>query len=177
MNKLQLASVGVALIITGTAQAEDSGFYVGAGVGVAHEGFTGFRGNDTAFKALVGYDFNQYLAAEVEYADGGTQKDDLEGVDVAISSEGFIGALLGKWPVTDRFSPFLKLGYAFYDTRATLTDGINSASISSSESDLMFGGGLEFKLGEKLRLRAELEKIKVSDADYRIYTLTATWRF
>jgi hypothetical protein len=177
MKGMTAAGICLVLFASDQALAEDSGFYVGAGAGLAHEGFTGFRGDDTAFKALAGYSFNKYLSAEAEYVDGGTQEDDVNGLDVAITSDGFIAAVLGKWPVTDVFSPFIKVGYAFYDTRVKVTGGAQPFSASSSESDAVIGAGLEFKLGERFRLRAEGEKIKVSDADYRIYTVTATYSF
>lgn len=176
MKQLRIAGACCALLFGTQAVAEDAGFYVGIGAGLAHEGFEGFRGDDAAFKALAGYSFNKYLAAEVAYVDGGTQKDDVEGLDVAISSDGFIGTLIGKWPVNDVFAPYLKVGYASYDTTAKVTGGA-TFSISSSDSDAVIGAGLEFKLGERFRLRAEGEKINVSDADFRVYTLVATWHF
>jgi opacity protein-like surface antigen len=177
MKHLKIVAACLALSVSGQAFAEESGFYLGAGAGLAHEGFTGFRGDDTAFKLLGGYSINEYLSVEAAYVDGGTQKDDVNGFDVAISSEGFLATLLGKWPVNDVFSPYLKLGYASYDTTATVTGGASTFSDSSSDSDLVFGAGLEFRLGKRFHLRAEGEKIKVSDADYRIYTLIATYHF
>jgi OmpA-OmpF porin, OOP family len=177
MKNLQIAGCCLALMMVASAHAEDQGPYVGIGAGVAHEGFTGFRGNDTAVKALAGYSFNRYFAAEVAYVDAGTLEDDVNGLDVAISSDGFIAAVLGKWPVNDAFSAYLKLGYASYDTRVTIANGPMPFAESSSESDLMFGGGLQFSFGDRFRLRAEMEKVKVSDADFRVYSLLATWQF
>ena len=177
MKKLQVAAACCALLIGTQASADENGFYIGLGAGIAHEGFTGFRGDDTAFKLLAGYSFNRYLSAEVEYVDGGTQKDDVEGLDVAISSDGVIAALLAKWPITPAFAPYLKAGIASYDTTAKVTGGESQFSVSSSDEDMVIGGGLEFTLGERFRLRAELEKINVPDADFRIYTLVATYSF
>lgn len=177
MKQFQVVTACFALLAGSEVLAEDSGFYVGAGAGLAHEGFSGFRGDDTAFKLLGGYSFNKYFAVEAEYVDGGTQKDGVGAVDIAIDSEGFIAALIGKWPVNDVFAPYLKVGYAFYDTTAKVTGGTSPFSVSSSDSDLAFGGGLELKLRERFGLRAEIEKIKVPDADYRVYTLAATYRF
>lgn len=177
MNCLKVSGICLGLSVCGLATAEDSGVYVGAGVGLAHEEFTGFNGSDVAFKAVAGYSFNKYFSVEASYADGGTQKDDIGGMDVAISSDGFIGAILAKWPVTDRFSPYLKVGYAFYDTEIKVTGGPTPISDSASESDSMVGGGLEFKLGDRFRLRADLDRINVPDAAYRIYSLMATYSF
>jgi OOP family OmpA-OmpF porin len=177
MRHLRIAGACGALLFGTQTFAADQGFYAGLGAGVAHEGFTGFRGDDTAFKALAGYSFNKYFSAELEYVDGGTQKDDVNGLDVAISSDGFIAAVMGKWPVNDVFAPFLKLGYAFYDTEVVVTGGPSRFSVSESESESVIGTGVEFKLGDRFRLRAEGERINVSDAEFRVYTLSATYQF
>ena len=73
--------------------------------------------------------------------------------------------------------PTSNLATPLYDTTVRVTGGASTFSISSSDSELVFGAGLEFRLGERFHLRAEGEKIKVSDADYRIYTLIATYHF
>lgn len=177
MKHFKIAGACLALLMGAEASADDAGFYAGIGAGVAHEGFTGYRANDIAFKALFGYSANKYFAVEAAYADAGTLEDDVNGLDVAISSNGFIAAVLGKWPVTDVFSPYLKVGYAFYDSTTKVSNGVNSFSESFSEDDLMFGGGVELKLGDNFRLRAEMEKIKVPDADFRIYSLVAAYHF
>jgi OmpA-OmpF porin, OOP family len=177
MKQFHVVATCFALMACAEARAEDSGFYVGAGAGLAHEGFTGFRGDDTAFKLLGGYSFNKYFAMEAEYVDGGRLKDGVGGLDIAISSEGFITALIGKWPLNEVFAPYLKAGYAFYDTTAKVTGASSPFSVSSSDSDTVVGGGLELQLGDHFQLRAELEKINVPDADFRIYTLAATYRF
>jgi hypothetical protein len=177
MKHLKIAGVFLAMLMGAEARADDNGFYVGIGAGLAHEGFSGFRADDTAFKGLLGYSVNQYFALEAEYADAGTLEDDVNALDVALSNDGFIAAVLGKWPVTEVFSPYFKVGYAFYDSTTRVSNGVNSISESFSDDDLMFGGGIEFKLGDNFRLRAEMEKIKVPDADFRIYSLVAAYHF
>lgn len=177
MRNFQIAGACCGLLLGSPAFAEDPGPYVGLGAGVSHEGFEGFRAEDIAIKAFGGYSFNRYFAAELEYVDAGTLEDDIEGTAIAITNSGFIASFLAKWPVTDVFSPYLKLGYAFYDTDITVTNGAARFSDSLSESDLMFGGGVEFKLGDQFRVRAEMEKVKVPDADFRVYTLNAAYHF
>jgi hypothetical protein len=177
MKASRLAGCCCALLLSGEIFAQDSGFYVGAGAGVAHEGFTGFSGEDAAFKALAGYSFNKYFSVEVAYADAGTIKDDIEGDHVSISNDGFTASVLAKWPVTEVFAPYLKVGYASYDTHLEVTGDGQPLAVSMSESDSLLGAGIEFKLGERFRLRADLDRINVSDANFRIYSLVATYQF
>ncbi len=176
MKRLVVFAAFFGLAAASQAQ-DDAGFYLGAGVGSAKEEFTGFSDEDTAFKILAGWSFNKYLAVELEYVDGGTQEDSVDGLEAAISSDGAIAALLARWPVNGAFAPYVKAGYAFYDTSIKVTDGVNAASESSSDSDPVCGGGLEFSFGKNFRLRAEFEKVDVPDAAFEIYSILATWRF
>lgn len=176
MKRVVISAAFLGLVYAAQAQ-DDAGLYLGAGVGSAKEEFTGFSDDDTAFKLLAGYSINKYLAAEVEYVDGGTQEDAFGGLEAAISSDGVIAALLARWPVNDVLAPYVKAGYAFYDTSIKVTDGVNTASESSSDSDPVFGGGLEFSLGKNFRLRAEFEKVDLPDAAFEIYSIAGTWRF
>ena len=118
--------------------ADDSGFYVGAGLGSFSlqseaimfdygglEFDTGrdFDGSDFAFKILGGWQWNKYIAFEVEYFDGGNPDDkfDFSYSDVDIEADGqltikadttgWIFSALGIWPLSDSFNLFAKLGF------------------------------------------------------------------
>jgi OOP family OmpA-OmpF porin len=179
MQKGLLGCGILALTLAASAtRADDAeGIYLGASVGEASQSQEGFNGSDTSFKVFGGWSFNKYFAAEGGYINGGTQKDRIDGLDVAISSEGAYVALLGKLPVGDVFSPYLKLGYAFYDAKTVVSADANSLTQSQNNNDLLYGIGGEFHLGEHFNLRAEFEKVDVKDVDFQIYSLGATWRF
>jgi hypothetical protein len=48
---------------------------------------------------------------------------------------------------------------------------------STSDEKLLFGGGIEFRIGESVRLRAEYEKVDVPYADFEIYSAVFTYQF
>jgi len=176
-GKLIAACVLAALGATGTARADDSGFYLGAGIGEASQSAEGFDGSDTTFRVFGGYSFNPYLAVEGGYVDGGEQTDTQGPVRIAVKSDGFFVAGLAKLPLGKYVAPYLKVGFVTYDSTATVSSGNVSISDSESESDLLYGVGFEFKLGDHFRLRAEYEKIDVSDADFDIISLAAAYKF
>ena len=171
------ACVLAAVVTGGVARAEDSGFYLGAGVGQATQEFSGFKADDTAFKLFGGWSFNKYLAAEAGYVDGGTQSDTLGLLDVDINSDGFFAQGIARWPIGSVFAPYAKFGYVFYDSTTKVTSPGGSFSESESDADFIYGGGLEFKLGDNFRLRAEYEEVNLPDSSFDIYTLAATWKF
>jgi opacity protein-like surface antigen len=170
-------AAAAALILCSAARAEDSGFYLGAGFGEATQSSTIFDGSGTSHRWFVGYSFNRYLAAETGLVDGGTQRDTVGAFDVAASSNGVYASLLGKLPLGDRFAPYAKVGFVAYDATTRISNGVTTMRESESDSDLSYGGGLEFKLGETFRLRADYEKVRVPDVAFDVYTLIAAWHF
>ncbi len=178
-GKMMGACLLAAMFASAAARAEDdAGYYIGAGVGQASQEAGEFEGDDTSFKLFAGWSFNKYFAIEGGYIDGGDQSDNLGPIHAEVGSDGFFVAGLARLPLAGGIvSPYAKLGYAFYSAKTTLSSGGQSISESESDEDLLFGGGLEFKLGENFRLRAEFEKVNVPDASFEIYSIAGTWQF
>ena len=126
------------LVASPAMAADDSGFYVGAGLGSFSlqseaimfdygglEFDTGrdFDGSDFAFKVLGGWQLNKFIAFEVEYFDGGNPEDkfdfsysdpefEAEGqITIEADTSGWIFSALGIWPLGDSFNLFAKLGF------------------------------------------------------------------
>jgi OOP family OmpA-OmpF porin len=171
------ACVLAGVLVPGTVWAGDSGFYVGAGIGQATQEFNEFEGDDTALKVFGGWSFNKYFAIEAGYVDSGTQSDTVGQFDIDLSSDGFYVEGIGRWPLGKYVAPYAKFGYVFYDSTTRVEFPGASFRESESDSDFIFGGGLEFKLGENFRLRAEFEKVNLPDSAFEIVSLAAAWQF
>jgi hypothetical protein len=74
-------------------------------------------------------------------------------------------------------SLFAKLGYVFYDEEVNVRQGALSYSDKNSAEDLLYGAGAEVELGRSFQLRAEYEVVDVSNADFDMISLGATFRF
>ncbi len=179
MNQDRMVSgcVLVALFASGAAHADDPGFYLGAGAGEARQKSGDFEDSDTSFKVFGGYSFNEYLAAEAGFIDGGRQVDHEGTLRLAVDSSGLFVAGLAKLPIGRYVAPYVKVGYVFYDSTATVSSGTQTLYESRSDEDLLYGIGCEFKLGENFRLRAEYERVDVSGADFEIFSLTVAYQF
>ena len=130
-----------------TMAAEDSGFYVGAGLGnfalssesidISEGGLevnTGrdFDGSDFAFKILGGWQLNKYIAFEGEYFDGGAPDDKFNfsyddgklvadgGITVEGDTTGWVLSALGIWPFAENFNVFAKLGFVMWSVDGKL---------------------------------------------------------
>jgi len=180
------------LVATNAIAAPDRGFYVGAGAGrinVEDDG-SGFDDGDTGFKLFGGYVLNEILAVEVTYIDGGSAEesatvfDPLLGfgnatleVDTSVINLSILGDLL----LTEQFSLFGRLGYAFIDTdldiSAQFAAGSASASDSDSSSEVSYGIGVVYRFTEQFEARAEFEGFDVSDGELNGFTASALFRF
>jgi OmpA-OmpF porin, OOP family len=165
------------LLVCGTARAEDSGFYIGAGFGEASQDFAEFDASDESFRLFGGWSFNKYFAVEGGYVDAGTQSDTIDQIQVDISSDGFFVEGLAKLPIGDLFAPYVKLGYVFYDSTQKLSLGELSVSESESDADFIYGIGFEIKATDKFRFRAEYEEVNLPDSAFDIISVAATWHF
>jgi len=173
---------GACLLVTmfaDVAQADDdAGFYMGGGLGRAREEFFTFNGDDTSYRLFGGYSFNRFIAAEAGYIDNGKVGDTMNGVYQSLEMQGFYASGLAKWPIGNHFAPFAKLGVIFHDDTRKVSIGTQVLSTdSSSDPDFIFGGGLEFKLGDKFRLRAEYEKVNMPDTAFDIVSFSAAYQF
>jgi len=172
-----LGACAAALLVSPASHAEDSGFYLGAAVGEATKSNSVFDDSDTSFKWLAGYSFNKYFAAEAGFVDAGTQKDAIGAFSVASASDGTFVAVLAKLPIGKIVAPYVRVGYASYETNETVESGGARSFESTRGDDAIYGGGLEFSLGEHLRLRAEYEKVDTSDLTFDNYSVVLTYRF
>jgi len=192
-----LAAAALILLAAEQASAEvgnESGLYVGGGVGQFNleidgldgvdEAIDGLDADDTAWKAFVGWRLNRYLSLEAAYVDFGGPEDDFTATgssgDYRVELSGFapyvvVTAPLGPVEVSGR------LGYYFYDveTRADFDD-ITQDVFTSDDSgeDLVYGVGVGLTLFERLNARLEYEIVDLEGADdANAFWLSGSWRF
>lgn len=172
--------VSAALMSTSAFAGAESGFYLGAGVGQASvgdidggEGFgsVDFSGEDTGYKAIVGYNFGIIplvdLGVEAEYVDFG--KPDDAGIEVdasAIALFGLAGVNLGPVGV------FAKVGGFNWDADAT--DGVDS--YSDDGTDMAYGVGARFQIAS-FQIRAEYEFFDAGPANLDLISASLLYTF
>ena len=157
------------------AMAADSGFYLGAGFGQAtasgHDdnavAVSEFFGSvvtsvssddtDTSISVFGGYDFNKHVGLEVNYADLGARNVTVTDNIATFTTDqykfgmtGFGISLLGKLPITEKFSMFGKLGLFTWESTVDTTIDFGggsfvSTSVEETGSDLMLGIGATYR--------------------------------
>lgn len=163
-NRIQMATAlgFVSLLLAGPAQAGESGFYLGAGVGQAQMTDNAPNGqevseNSTPYRAFGGYRFGLIpildFAAEIGYMDLGNA----EGTTAQFKAKGADASVLVIFPITivDLYG---RLGVMQVDVDKTY----NGTTTSSSGSAGVYGVGVGLRFGP-IGVRAEYDRIDIPE--------------
>jgi OOP family OmpA-OmpF porin len=164
------------------AHSADNGIYLGASVGAGgvqfEDRFDGenvdYDAGSTAFKAIAGWRFLDWLSVEANYVDLGSGDDEVQGEKietdvsgVSLSAVGFLAA----GPV----DLFARAGAIDWSADVT-AQGLGIKG-SDDGVDFTYGIGAQFRVWS-LSLRAEYELYDISDADtVDLLSVGVTWTF
>ena len=197
MKKTLFAAVATTLLAAAPAfAADDTGFYVGAGVGNfalnsdgIYEG-RDFDGSDTGFKVSGGYQLLNWLAFEVEYIDGGEAEDIFRSpsfpddrLNLSASVSGFPVSAVGILPIGDQFNVFGKLGFIYWEAdgsgKIRNQDGtVAKASFDEDGTDFAWGVGGTWNFTEAFGARIEYQGFEISNFDSVDFaSASIIWRF
>lgn len=150
-----------------SALSANAGFYLGgSATSTASDfetAFDTFESDEMGWKAYAGYNFLDFLGAEVSYRDLGSFSEGTTDGSIDLDLKVLDGSVRAFLPVAF-FDVFVKAGYAniAWDGNINLENEVEN--FDEDEWELFYGVGVEFKLGDKLALRAEWEKYDVSDS-------------
>ena len=121
-----------------------------------------------SIRLLLGFDFNQYLAAEIGYSslltNAGYSSTTLTNASVTLNVQEI--AAIGKWPINDLVTVFGRVGYAFMSTVGNSSQSSTGSSILgytfSSPGGIVWGPGMIYKINNTFDVRA----------GYNIYVLS-----
>lgn len=165
--KVLLAVLGVAgLFVASSSMAGE--VYIGASTGIMNfeddSAGSGFSDTPFSVKVFGGYEFNEYFAVDVAYFSTlEDASDDIFGIPVDISLDGFTIRAVGAYPTSDNFSLLGSVGFWDGDAEAS---GFGSTA-SASEDGLTLGVGGKYRF-ESVSIRAEFEWL---DSDDTIWTI------
>jgi opacity protein-like surface antigen len=179
-------------LLVGLPLAASAGeWYIGAGVGASHVesanfysdiGYTTdtFKANDVGWLVFTGYQLSDHIAAELEYMDFGSLKDDSYCAGCKVNPHAVNIMAVGSLPIAGNFEAFGKIGLALLSVKASCdtcggTDG--AASNTESSEDLALGFGIGYKWGP-VKIRVEYDMVNAEDTDsLRLIGVTGSYGF
>lgn len=206
MNRHVLFLALSAALGVSTAQAADTGFYVGGSLGqskvndfdgadldaeLATQGIISSSttdDTDTGWKVFAGYRIMKYLAVEGAYTNFGeatahsvVTSPSSGTVDTTLEAEAWTVSALGILPLGDNFSLFARLGVNFWnaDISAVGTGGGVTAVASGGDdgTDMVYGVGAVYSFTKNLSVRGEWERYAFDDADVDLWSAGISWSF
>ena len=185
-----LRLVALTLIASPLVMAQDSGLYIGGNYGKSRakiddariaSGLWGGgsitsitdRDSDTGFKVFGGYQFNKYFAFEAGYFELGKFGFDAATLPAGtltgdIKLKGFNFDLILNLPITEKFSFFGRVGANNAEAKDTFlgTGAVHVLNPNPTQRDtnIKFGGGLQYDFTKSFGMRLEAERYRINDA-------------
>ena len=166
---LILAGAGMAAQAAGPGQGYVS-LYVGQSEAEADSQGIEFDGDDTSYRIGGGYRVHQNFAVEGYYVDYGEADDTVTylGVDVDTTADvtAFLFQAVGLFPVNPTIDLYGKAGLAIWDGEVCAENPLVGKFCEDDDgTELVFGVGANFNVGESIALRAEYEMVEFDDID------------
>jgi len=121
--------------------------------------------DDNGYKGYVGYKFTRFVSAELGYTDLGSFTDTFMGVAIDAEADLVSGMIVGTLPATPKLTFFVKAGMADWSTSVTQTDMMVTTSVDSGGTDFGYGGGVSYRIGQRIAIRGEWETYEFDDVD------------
>lgn len=184
MYKPGTAIATLLFLISGQALAQDdeTGFYLGAGLGdfsadvdsLDDADDVDFDSDEDAKKIYAGWQFNPFVAVQLDYTDFGESSAAVDLLDIRTDTKGLAPVVVGTLPLGP-VELFAKAGVIFYDVEIDTPD---DTLIDNSGEDAVVGIGAGLTLFERLSLKAEYERIDIEEFDDADSVwIMADWRF
>jgi hypothetical protein len=160
------------------------GFYLGVGLGEfstqiddidnVDDVDLDFDADEDATKIFAGWRFNRFFAVQLDQYDFDQSNLAVNLIDVSSNTKGTAASVVGTLPLGP-VELFARIGEIWYDVNVDV-DG--EREIDSSGNDPVYSAGIGFTVLKRLNLKAEYERIKISDfSDANAVWLSADWRF
>ena len=179
------------------AQPLDRPGYIGIGLGTATldrlDIFrdVGLQTDSSVFAGNIygGYRFHPAFAVEIGYVATGNGKitGRISGVEANIAEyklSTIYGAVAGRLVNESRITPFAKLGVHRWSGKVSTTfsnlpatGGVFSATRDTSDTDVMYGAGVDVRLTDRWDIRAEWQNFSTEGEDGNIFTIGVKGNF
>lgn len=178
-SRIWMTGVLAAGLCAGAQAEEHQGFYAGTGAGLYYVDFDGIDFDESApsLRVFGGYRLNEFVAFEAGYANLFKASGDVLGTDVDLDGSAWDVSVRPSLPLNDAITAYGILGWNEYDFDIKASAGGSSASGSGSDGDLEYGVGAAWSVNDVWAVRGEWLLVDVSDADFGMVSVSATYNF
>lgn len=177
MGKSFMHRSGLALLMATFSSTAVAQVYLGAALGrtvYKDAEYFGVDDESTTFEAKVGFRAHEVLAFEMSYLNLGDVADFSLGSDVDVNVSGM--TLSGKaiLPLSPQVDLYAKMGIYFWETHEIYR---NRSYYLDEGEDLIYGGGLAFRLTDTVDLNVEYRAVDLYDMGTALTTVGLSFVF
>lgn len=158
-------SLGLGVLLftfAGVVSAVEPGGYIGFSLGQADDDV--LNETDTGYKLLGGFNANENIGGEIAFVDLGSY------INGLLDQYGVAFEVVGYLPVANNTDLFGKIGMFAWT--------VDFAGFTDDGTDLTYGFGGNFRVADRLSLRAEWERFNdVSGGDVDLLSAGITYHF
>ncbi len=144
-----------------------------------------------AWRVFGGFDWSKYVSTEVGYTDLGDVRTTFTGAITDVQqlledanelhptdADGFDLSVVGRYPLTERWSLHAKAGVFAWDARTrTVEQGGLSVRRKDSGEDLLFGAGASFNVRSKWLVTGDWSRYEVGNSHVNFARVGLTYRW
>lgn len=130
--------------------------------------------NGSSLTGGIGYEYGESLSVEGVYFNSGTMTYSVSSLSIDSKVSGMQFALVGSFPVNEKFSMYGKVGYSQFTTDQTARYSSSSVSASDKKSGGAYGLGAKYKLNDQMTVRVGYE---IYGSDLNGFTVGAQLKF
>lgn len=134
-------------------QRDDSGFYIGGGIGFISIDEGDFDDDNDIPQGFVGWQITPNFGVEAGYADLGSFSDS----SASVETDGISLAATLRLPITERFALFGKAGQFWWEADFD----VENLSDNFDDTELFYGVGLSFEVTDNIDFRLSYDRLDI----------------
>jgi len=175
--KKTISLLAVSAISMPALAADMDGWYGSMGGGVYRLDSGAFNDVAPTMKILGGYNLSEFVALEASYTRLFESSDVIDGARVAIDGNVWDFSTRLSYPLKNRFSPFVRLGYSYVDTGARINDSGVITRLSDYDNAFTWAVGSGFSVNRRVSVSGELARTLIQDGDLDFLTVRLNYGF
>ncbi len=157
--------------------ADKDVFYGSLGGGVYQLETQDFDETAPIMKITGGYNFTENVALEASFTNLFEASEVVDGINVDIDGRAWDLSTRLSYPLSNRFSPYARLGWSYVDLNARATDDGEVVRFNNYDDGFAWAVGVGVDVGKRFSIDGEYSRTEIDEGDLDYASLNLNYRF
>ena len=176
MKKI-ISLVAITAVCAPALSADRDAFFGSVGGGIYRLESGAFDNVSPSMKILGGYRLTEKVALEASYTRLFESSELIEGTRVDIDGNVWDLSTRLSYPMGERFTPFVRLGYSYVDLSAAFTDVDVSERANDYDNAFTWAIGSAYNFNRRFNVSGEVARTQINEGDLDFLTLNLNYGF